>query len=239
MADATGTNRDYAIPTSIYTPAGADGKKIWMVGTECIMTLFALLYAFPHIPGALLEDVYEEEGSEAADSQWFSVTSTAAMRAAMEAILKTSEVLRYSLAAGKTMDDVTKEVVSDVDALSRTFDLHLDDPHVPLADAVRSQWPRFATCRQMFDFPIRGIPACTGLRPHRCRIQGTQQHEHHDPRGAVGVVPAVSVDCNGVSVAGVGAGGGAEPVGIDPLLLGADGSVDAAILLWKSVVLHA
>ena len=102
--------------------------------------------------------MFEEDGEEAADSQWFSVTSTAAMRAAMEAILKTSEVLQCSLAADKTMDDVTKEVVSDVNALSRTFDLHLDDPHVPAVAAVVAQRPCVATCRQMFDCTIRCVP---------------------------------------------------------------------------------
>lgn len=142
----------YQVPKQIYKPDPVDGEKIWMVATECIMTLYALLYAFPHIPGALLEDVFVDEG-EAPDEAWFSVMSTSAMRAAMESILKTSEVLLYSLSPNKTLDKLTKEIVSkdvsnntktslpvaDVDQISEFFDLHLNDPMVP------------GTCRQMYD----------------------------------------------------------------------------------------
>ena len=101
----------YQVPTRIYKPDPVDGEKIWMVATECIMTLFALLYAFPHIPGALLEDVFAEDG-EQEDEAWFSVKSTSAMRAAMESILKTSEVLSYSVPTGKVLDTLTKDIVS-------------------------------------------------------------------------------------------------------------------------------
>jgi hypothetical protein len=140
MADQAGRNADVRISSRLYKPDQIDGKKIWMVATECIMTFFALLYAFPHIPGALLDDVYETE--DAGESQWFSVTSTAALRAAMEAILQTSEVLLYSLADGKTMTDVTKDVVSDINQLSDMFGLQLNERGVP------------ATCRQMFDYIV-------------------------------------------------------------------------------------
>lgn len=48
----------------MYSPDPLDGEKIWMVATECIMTLFAMLYAFPHIPGSLLDDVYDEDSNQ-------------------------------------------------------------------------------------------------------------------------------------------------------------------------------
>ena len=121
----------------VYTPEKVNGNKIWMVATECVMTLFALLYAFPHIPSCLLDDVYKDETEEAEDPQWYSVTSTAAMRAAMESILKTSEVLETSLTPGRTVDGITKDAVSSVGTLSSLFDLRVDDPDVP------------STCRQM------------------------------------------------------------------------------------------
>ena len=120
----------------VFSPEDIDGQKIWMVATECVMTLFALLYAFPHIPSALLDD--SDESNEATDVPWFSVTSTAALRAAMESILQTSEVLEYSLAKGKTVENITKDAVSDMGTLSSLFDLQLEHPDVP------------HTCRQMF-----------------------------------------------------------------------------------------
>jgi hypothetical protein len=140
MADRDGSNNFLRMSRRFHVPDRVDGKNIWMVATECVMTLFALLYAFPHIPSALLDDVYETE--DVTESQWFSVRSTAAMRATMEAILKTSEVLLYSLPDTKTMDNVTKEIVADVYRLSDTFDLQLEDRNVP------------ATCRQMYDYIV-------------------------------------------------------------------------------------
>ena len=126
----------YKKRTMVYSPDPINGHRIWMVATECVMTLFALLYAFPHIPSSLLDDA---GGEDAADAQWFSVTSTEALRAAMESILKTSDVLENSLGPGKTLGDLTKEAVSNTDLCSKLFNLHLDDSDVP------------TTCRQMFD----------------------------------------------------------------------------------------
>jgi hypothetical protein len=61
MADRDGSNNDLRMSRRFHVPDRVDGKKIWMVATECVMTLFALLYAFPHIPSALSDDVYETE----------------------------------------------------------------------------------------------------------------------------------------------------------------------------------
>ena len=138
------------MPNASYKPDAVDGRKLWMVAMECIMTLFALLYAFPHIPGTLLEEGETEEGNA-----WFNVTSTEALRAALEGLLKTSEVLEYSLPYNRSMKDVGKEVftaqashdgesVHDPHRLSKTFQLQLNDSDVP------------ATCRQMYARAMQG-----------------------------------------------------------------------------------
>ena len=131
--------------TTIPLVPGLDGRRIFMVCTELLMTLFALLYAFPHVPSALLHDVPvpgetdEAAGTDDADAPWFSVTSTAALRSAMEAILKTSQTLEVSLFQDATLNDITKESVADPERLSRLFDLRLYEAGVP------------ATTRQMVE----------------------------------------------------------------------------------------
>lgn len=102
------------------------------------MTLFALLYAFPHIPTAIMDDIPVGDGStkdagDDADAPWFSVTSTTALRAALEAILKTSQTLEVSLNHTATLNDITKEAVADPENLSRLFDLRLYEDRVPSA----------------------------------------------------------------------------------------------------------
>ena len=143
----------------IWNPPTADGRRLLMVGMELMMSLYALLYAFPHIPAALMEDVTAaavptapgdagegDEGEEGvadapSDTQWYSVSSTAAMRASLEALLRTSEVLEVSLRAGATAEDIKLGELQDARALSRLFDLHLYevDADVPI------------TCRQMYE----------------------------------------------------------------------------------------
>ena len=130
---------------SVYRPAPADGPKILAVATDLLMTLYALLYAFPHVPSTLVGDVAVDAPGSAADLtrddvQWFSVRSTNALRAALEALLQTSEVLETSLRPGLTTDAVTRAALADPRTLSDLFDLHLyDAPEVPI------------TCRQMFE----------------------------------------------------------------------------------------
>ena len=109
-------------------------NKVLMVAMELVMTLFALLYAFPHIPDRILDD---EEDDVAA--QWFSVQSSPAFRAAVENLLQTSDVLQASLLPPLKPDDLTSEVVTNVRRLSDTFGLCLTSHHVP------------STCRQMYE----------------------------------------------------------------------------------------
>lgn len=134
----------------IWNAPTADGRRMLMVAMELLMSLYALLYAFPHIPAALMEDVVDTNqdyaeadppAEEDAGTQWLSVSSTAAMRAALEALLRTSEVLEVSMRAGATTDDIGLADLSNAHSLSRLFDLHLYD-----AD---SGVP--CTCRQMYE----------------------------------------------------------------------------------------
>lgn len=148
----------------LYTPESANGERLLMIGMELMMTLYALLYAFPHIPSTLLEesdldlDPHVDEAGRQADptggaggdeeeeapppppeKQWFSVTSTEAMRAALDALLQTSEVLESSLPPGRNTSNLTRTVVADARRLSDFLGLRLYDDGVP------------ATCRQMYE----------------------------------------------------------------------------------------
>lgn len=129
----------------VYAPPPPDGPKLLAVATELAMTLYALLYAFPHIPTSLVEDVVDAAGASNdiahGEVQWFSVRSTAALRAAMEALLRTSEVLELCLRPGLTVKAITREAVGDVARLSDVFDLQLYDAGAEIP----------ATCRQMFE----------------------------------------------------------------------------------------
>lgn len=110
-------------------------NKLLMVAMELVMTLFALLFAFPHIPNRILVD----EDDETEDTQWFSVQSTPAFRAAVENLLQTSPVLNASLKKNKTLDDITTDTVTSLRRLSEIFGLCLE------GDSVT------ATCRQMYE----------------------------------------------------------------------------------------
>jgi hypothetical protein len=119
----------------LLVPTAPDGEKLLMVAIEMVMCLLALLYAFPIIPSCILENVVDT--SE--ESQWFSVTTTTALRAALETLLKTSEVLEYSLPDGFDHAKLDLRVFEKPSFLSETFDLQLKHPEVP------------TTCRQMYD----------------------------------------------------------------------------------------
>lgn len=122
----------------------ADGRRLLMVCMELIMTLFALLYAFPHVPAALLEDVADGADDDAgitADAQWYSVVGTTAFRGAIDALLQTSQVLEASLRPGATPDDIRGQDIANMRTLSDLFDLKLTDPAVRIP----------LTCRQMYE----------------------------------------------------------------------------------------
>lgn len=104
-----------------------DGTKIFMVAMELMTVLYALLYAFPHVPTGVID----EEGHQKAFT-WFNVTSTEALRAAVQNLLQTSDILEFSLPSGAaTAADITVEAVANPRILSALFDLRLYACHVP------------------------------------------------------------------------------------------------------------
>jgi hypothetical protein len=124
----------------IYTPQRTDGAKLFAVATELVMTLYALLYAYPHIPTSLVDDVDTSGDIADGEVQWYSVRTPAALRAAMEALLRTSQVLEVSLRPGLTVAAITGDAVADAEGLSDIFDLQLY-----AADDIP------ATCRQLYE----------------------------------------------------------------------------------------
>ena len=110
----------YPGQNALFQPPPLDGRKALMVGMELMMSLYAILYAFPHIPSSLLDDPNDD-----VVPQWFSVTSTAAMRAALEAVLRTSNVLTASLRKGATPEDIKGVNLADPFALSDLFGLQI------------------------------------------------------------------------------------------------------------------
>lgn len=119
------------------TADDGSGERHLMVAMELLMSLYALLYAFPHVPSSVLE----EEGG--AQTQWLSVTSVGGLRGALQTMLQSSEILIATLPPGMTADDITVDVASSAPALSRLFDLRLYDRTAAV--------PVPATCRQMFE----------------------------------------------------------------------------------------
>ena len=141
------------MPSLVSAPV-VHGPRLIMVAMELLMTLFALVYAYPHIPGALIEDVGTaateeattkdpagDDETEIAETQWFSVRNTEGMRGALDALLRTSEVLETSLDAAHTVEELRAASLSDAATISALFGLRLY--------GAEGQVP--ATCRQMYE----------------------------------------------------------------------------------------
>lgn len=128
-------------------PRDVEQQKYLMVAMELIMVLLSLLYAFPHVPATLLDDDaddddYDERAPAAGEGAmtWFNVSSTGALRSAVDALLHTSDVLEVSMRPGLSVEDVTRDTIADPLKLSDAFGLRLyQDDRVP------------ATCRQMYE----------------------------------------------------------------------------------------
>ena len=102
------------------------------------MTLYALLYAFPTVPSALLDDVYSVSDEDAGGAQWFNVSSIGSLLSVTEGMLRTSEVLEYSLPPTTSAEKISKSVFMEMDSLSDFFQLQLNHADVP------------STCRDMY-----------------------------------------------------------------------------------------
>jgi hypothetical protein len=133
-----------ATPTALRAAilgAAPDGNRIFMVALELVTILYAMLYAFPHIPTGVVDNIGYRKAFT-----WFNVTSTAAMHEALENLLRTSDVLEVSRAPGATMDDVTAAAVADPRALSRLFGLRLYERGVAGAAPATSRQMIEAIC---------------------------------------------------------------------------------------------
>lgn len=117
------------------TPNGA-GQRLLYVAMELMMSLYALLYAFPFSPVTVL--TLNDSGVSMDPPMWFNIQTSGGVRAALDALLRTSEVLGASLAPGRTLTDITVEAATDLDVLSRLFGLRLFHESVP------------STCRVMY-----------------------------------------------------------------------------------------
>lgn len=101
----------------------ADGNRLLMVCQELLMALFCLLYAYPHIPSRIIDDQRS--------TTWYSIGSKDALRAAIDNLLRNSEVLRVSLAPGVDVADLSHRSACDPDLLNDQLDLRLYDDGVP------------------------------------------------------------------------------------------------------------
>lgn len=101
-----------------------DGYKHLMVAQELVMTLFGILYVYPHVPSRLIDDKKT--------TVWYSIGSKDALRTAISNLLQASPVIRASLAPDVTIASVTWVTVCDPERLDRALDLHLYHDDVPI-----------------------------------------------------------------------------------------------------------
>lgn len=129
---------------ALQTQALADGERALVVALEITMTLFCVLYAYPHIPSRLLDSK--------ATTSWFSVASPRALRAAILHLLRQSPVVHACCLPLGSFDSVAFDDLGDPQRLDRVFGLRLQAHNVP------------TVCRQMFESlaaVLRGIGALT------------------------------------------------------------------------------
>lgn len=110
-----------------------DGHKLLMVAIEMLMALFALLYAFPHIPTQLLGNDPEEEIT------WTPVNTHKELVEAVLGILKNSPVLRICARLNtQDVENLQADTVSDMARLDGLLGLFLMVDDIPV------------TCQQMY-----------------------------------------------------------------------------------------
>lgn len=132
-----------AVGESLYAPV-VDGERLLMAAMELVMTLFALLYAFPHVPSRLLDRtttttaVGTPAPSTPGRTTWYSVASYAALVAAIGELTRNSPVFRVCRPAGEADQPLSPAVLSDPKQLDRALGLQLYEDEVPV------------TCQQMY-----------------------------------------------------------------------------------------
>ena len=108
----------------------ADGNRLLVVAQELVMTLFCVLYAFPHVPSRILDANQT--------TVWYSIGSMDALRSAITNLLQTSPVIQAAVGPGKAVSNVTYRTACDPDLLNDQLNLTLHHHNVPV------------TCRQMY-----------------------------------------------------------------------------------------
>lgn len=121
-----------------------DGHKQFMVAQELVMTLFCILYVYPHVPSQLIDDQQTTE--------WYSIGSKEALQAAITKLLQSSPVMRSSIAPDETLAVLIWSIVCDVEAIDDALDLQLFHEDTP------------KTSRQMFHSICDTYKTITGAK---------------------------------------------------------------------------
>lgn len=101
-----------------------DGNKLWMVGQQLTTTIYAMIFAFPHIPNKIMPDPDEE-------AVFFVPETNRAFKLAVENLLQTSDVLRVSLSADYSVSDLILENVGNLQRLAIIFGLEIFQGRCP------------------------------------------------------------------------------------------------------------
>lgn len=108
--------------------ARPDGNRIFMVVFELATLLYALVFAYPHIPTTLIDETGRQR-----EFNWTSVLDNVGLRDAIRGLLRTSDTLEACRATGGAADAVDElAAVCDPHALSALYRLNLSSDEVPL-----------------------------------------------------------------------------------------------------------
>lgn len=107
---------------SLYT--NIDGNKLLMVAQQLVATIYAVIFAFPHIPNKIMADVDEE-------AVFFVPETNRAFKLAVENLLQTSDVLAVSLSDDYSIADITLENMGNLQRLAIVFGLEIFQGRCP------------------------------------------------------------------------------------------------------------
>lgn len=112
-----------------------DGTTHLLVAMDLLSAVYALLFAWPFVPDRVVDaDDHEPVG-------WVHADTPATMQAALQELLRNSDVLGVSLSRGHTVEDITLAAAVDACVVSWLFGLHLYDPTAGVP----------VVCRQLFE----------------------------------------------------------------------------------------
>lgn len=163
-----------------------DGDRLLMVAMELVMNLFALLYAFPHVPSRLLDSSAVTEAGTAnapsANNAWFSVASHSALKLSLLNIARTSPVFRSCMAElGYSPDtDLTVEALCQPGRLDELLGLNLYVDEVPIS--CQQMYHSICAAYKSLVFPTFDMEGVTITREWLARL-----FEDHGLTGAAAV----------------------------------------------------